>query len=197
MLYVFHEHIFPFKNSSSVSSVSFDSVTSFFWPSFPSSCSVSHSPESSSPVLSPSSSSDSPSPDMVSPHVSISHPVVSPSSSSPSSFVPSIPPGHIHIGSLSIALPCSLPPVAPVVHPMLTRSKTGALPSKPPMCLTYVSTSLPSAAVEPLSVKEALQSPQWSQAMLDEFQALQQQGTWTLVSLPAHKHVRHWLQVGF
>lgn len=62
------------------------------------------------------------------------------------------------------------------------------LPSKRPVCLTAISSSILSEPAEPLSVKEALQSPQWSQAMLDEFQALQHQGTWSLVPLLAHKH---------
>lgn len=71
--------------------------------------------------------------------------------------------------------------------PCLLDPKFGALPSKRPVCLTATTTSIPSSPTEPLSVKEALQSPQWSQAMLDEFQALQHQGTWSLVSLPAHE----------
>lgn len=193
---VFHEHIFPYKFSSSPSPPeSLSQVSHFFWPpnlsSIPNSTQVPSSADFTSfssslipPSVSLSSSSFSESPSLVSSKQTTSEPV---SSSPPSTLIPS---GQIPIGSLSIALPlppCKAKPVY-IPHPMQTRSKTA------PTCLTAVTTtpsssaSVSSSITEPLTVKEALQSSQWSQAMLDEYQALQKQGTWSLVPLPPHKH---------
>lgn len=58
---------------------------------------------------------------------------------------------------------------------MLTRSKAK---------LSYTACLLASAnPIEPQSFQEASTSPDWQVAMLDEYQALQKQGTWSLVPL--------------
>jgi histone deacetylase 1/2 len=59
---------------------------------------------------------------------------------------------------------------------MVTRGKTGNL--KPKVFL---------ANLEPTSVKTALADSKWSQAMKDEYQALINNNTWTLVPLPPHR----------
>ena len=50
-------------------------------------------------------------------------------------------------------------------------------------------------AGEPSSVTEALQSPEWKQAMDDEFESHHQNKTWTLVDLPsgAQTHGCRWV----
>lgn len=67
---------------------------------------------------------------------------------------------------------------APLVntHPMVTRAKAGIF--KPKSYLTET---------EPLSVKDALQSPHWLAAMQDELQALTKNKTWDLVPLPPNR----------
>jgi histone deacetylase 1/2 len=59
---------------------------------------------------------------------------------------------------------------------MVTRGKTGNL--KPKVFL---------ANLEPTSVKTALADSKWSQAMKDEYQALINNNTWTLIPLPPHR----------
>ncbi|CAJ2668100.1 unnamed protein product [Trifolium pratense] len=61
-------------------------------------------------------------------------------------------------------------------HSMITRAKTGSL--KPKAFLTEL---------EPQTVRCALNDPKWIQAMKDEYQALMNNNTWTLVPLPPHK----------
>ncbi|MCH96122.1 retrovirus-related Pol polyprotein from transposon TNT 1-94, partial [Trifolium medium] len=63
---------------------------------------------------------------------------------------------------------------------MQTRSKSGiVLPKrKPTLLLTHT---------EPKNVKQALLDPKWLAAMKSEFQALQQNQTWSLVHLPANR----------
>lgn len=96
-------------------------------------------------------------------------PVLSPSSESTSAN----PSPAIPIQSLEIHLP--LPPKQPPKpHPMLTRSKAKGLLSNP-HCLAV--TTSPSAFLEPTTYQEAFQTPAWTQAMNDEFQALQNQHT--------------------
>lgn len=62
-------------------------------------------------------------------------------------------------------------------HQMVTRAKSGIF--KPKNFLAHS---------EPKTIAEALEDTNWRQAMLDEFQALQQNNTWTLVPLPPHRH---------
>lgn len=68
---------------------------------------------------------------------------------------------------------------------MTTRSKTKGILSNP-HCLTVVTT--PSAFTEPLTYQEAFQTPAWTQAMHEKFQAPQTEHTWSLVPLPKNKH---------
>jgi hypothetical protein len=67
---------------------------------------------------------------------------------------------------------------------MQTRSKNGIYKPK----LGYV-TQTNYTLTEPSSYKVAAQYPQWCTAMQDEFDALQKQGTWTLVTSPPNKNV--------
>lgn len=69
---------------------------------------------------------------------------------------------------------------------MLTRSKAKNQITNP-HCLAV--TTSPSAFLEPSIYQEAFQTPAWTQAMHDEFQALQTQKIWSLVPLPFGKHV--------
>jgi histone deacetylase 1/2 len=59
---------------------------------------------------------------------------------------------------------------------MITRGKTGNL--KPKVFL---------AELEPKSVRSALSSDKWRKAMQDEYKALMDNNTWTLVPLPPHR----------
>ncbi|MCH92850.1 retrovirus-related Pol polyprotein from transposon TNT 1-94, partial [Trifolium medium] len=60
---------------------------------------------------------------------------------------------------------------------MQTRAKSGiVLPRQNPTLLL--------TSTEPKTVKQALQDPNWYNAMKEEFDALQRNQTWSLVSLP-------------
>jgi len=65
-------------------------------------------------------------------------------------------------------------------HPMITRSKAGIFKPK------AFSVEADNALREPTTVKAALSQPQWFQAMQKEYEALQQNNTWTLVSPPSN-----------
>uniref|UniRef100_A0A2N9JA74 Reverse transcriptase Ty1/copia-type domain-containing protein n=1 Tax=Fagus sylvatica TaxID=28930 RepID=A0A2N9JA74_FAGSY len=67
---------------------------------------------------------------------------------------------------------------------MQTRSKSGIFKPK----LGYAA-HIDYKTTEPPSYKIAAQHPQWCTAMQEEFAALQQQGTWSLVLPPPHKNV--------
>ena len=80
----------------------------------------------------------------------------------------------------------STPPVPHIIHPnnthsMRTRGKLGIVQPRlhPTLLLTHV---------EPTSYKTALKDAKWRLAMKDEFNALMNNQTWTLVSLPANRH---------
>ncbi|KAI5382563.1 hypothetical protein KIW84_070123 [Lathyrus oleraceus] len=62
------------------------------------------------------------------------------------------------------------------VHPTTTRAKNGIVQPKihPTLLLTHM---------EPTTVKQALASPHWFQAMQEEYQALLKNQTWTLVNM--------------
>ncbi|GAU27211.1 hypothetical protein TSUD_108020 [Trifolium subterraneum] len=71
------------------------------------------------------------------------------------------------------------PPIStPNKHPMVTRGKTGNLKPK-----------IFSATLEPTSVKTALKDPKWLHAMQNEYKALMDNKTWSLVPLPSHRKV--------
>ena len=63
---------------------------------------------------------------------------------------------------------------------MVTRSKAGIFKKKIYTASTVSSSLIPIFA-EPSNVQEALSSPKWKQAMTEEFNALMQNQTWTLV----------------
>uniref|UniRef100_A0A2N9IPP4 Integrase catalytic domain-containing protein n=1 Tax=Fagus sylvatica TaxID=28930 RepID=A0A2N9IPP4_FAGSY len=69
-------------------------------------------------------------------------------------------------------------------HPMQTKSKSGIHKPK----LGYA-TQVDYTVTEPSSYKIAAQHSQWCIAMQDEFDALQKQGTWSLVPPPPHKNI--------
>lgn len=88
----------------------------------------------------------------------------------------------------------SSPSVSPSVpsqttHSMTTRSKNGIYKPKHPLSLSAVvcKTSLPD--VEPSHFNEAIKHSVWQHAMAEEYKALVQQGTWTLVEPPSHANV--------
>lgn len=70
---------------------------------------------------------------------------------------------------------------APSIHPMLTRSKTKQLVTFSPHVLV--------SNLEPSSVCEALLDSQWVKAMEEEFTALQQNNTWTLVPFSSNMNL--------
>ncbi|XP_027343116.1 uncharacterized protein LOC113855685 [Abrus precatorius] len=61
-------------------------------------------------------------------------------------------------------------------HPMVIRGKAGIFKLKAMV-----------AEMEPITVREALQSPKWIQAMHEKLKALKQNQTWDLVPLPLHR----------
>jgi hypothetical protein len=67
---------------------------------------------------------------------------------------------------------------------MQTRSKSGIHKPK----LGYVA-QVDYTVTKPSSYKIAAQHSQWCTAMQDEFDALQKQGTWSLVPPPPHKNI--------
>lgn len=72
------------------------------------------------------------------------------------------------------------------LHPMQTRSKSGIYkPKKANLATKY---PLP-ISTEPTCVSQALKSPEWQQAMTDEFMALMRNSTWTLVPPQPHYNV--------
>jgi hypothetical protein len=67
---------------------------------------------------------------------------------------------------------------------MQTRSKSGIFKPK----VSYTA-QVDSSLTEPTSYTAASKHPQWCTAMTEEFQALQKQGTWTLVPPPPSKNI--------
>ncbi|KAI5327629.1 hypothetical protein L3X38_027025 [Prunus dulcis] len=81
--------------------------------------------------------------------------------------------------------------LAPPMHPMQTRSKSGIVKPKPFEEYQCYLTTIPSLhdTAEPATYKVASQSSVWIQAMRDEIAALHTQGTWDLVSMPVDKNI--------
>uniref|UniRef100_A0A2N9HNG4 Reverse transcriptase Ty1/copia-type domain-containing protein n=1 Tax=Fagus sylvatica TaxID=28930 RepID=A0A2N9HNG4_FAGSY len=75
-------------------------------------------------------------------------------------------------------------PLPPVTHPMQTQSKSGIFKPK----LGYKA-QIDYSITEPTSFTTASKHPQWCDAMHEEFQALQKQGTWSLVPPPSTKNI--------
>lgn len=84
-------------------------------------------------------------------------------------------------------LPPKSIPVAPPdnTHTMRTRSKSGYFMPKQDYSLTVSATISPI----PATYKAALKDPHWHNAMLDEYNALMQNDTWSLVPCPAGVNV--------
>lgn len=61
-------------------------------------------------------------------------------------------------------------------HPMITRSKDCVFIKK-----VFI------AVKEPISTKDALSVPEWKYAMVEDYEALQRNHTWTLAKLPPHR----------
>lgn len=175
----FLENDFPYpKLVSSVFSKNSSSSPTTSIPIFKSSISL------VSPVFFPPHSIPSPS------HSSLPTPSIVPSSSpvSTSGLLPSPSPISSFVPPASLGPSSSSPPVMPSistssisVHPMVTRSKRGIVVPKQPFTLMVHA----SPVTEPSSFKEAMHFPEWQQAMSEEYSALVQQGTWSLVPLPA------------
>ena len=75
-------------------------------------------------------------------------------------------------------------PLPPVTHPMQTQSKSGIFKPK----LGYKA-QIDYSITEPTSFTTASKHPQWCDAMHEEFQAVQKQGTWCLVPPPSTKNI--------
>ncbi|KAH9726030.1 retrovirus-related pol polyprotein from transposon RE1 [Citrus sinensis] len=136
----------------------------------------SYNPHSTSSIRSNSQSSDNPSHTdnqnlPLQQHISTSEPSTEPSTELPAE--PNIPTLQ------SIPYPSSS--VQPNIHPMTTRSKVGIFKPK-----LYTATLLHK---EPDSVYEAIQNPKWLTAMKEEYAALMQNGTWSLVPRMADQKV--------
>ncbi|KAL6269518.1 hypothetical protein ACE6H2_026429 [Prunus campanulata] len=76
-------------------------------------------------------------------------------------------------------------------HHMQTRAKSGISKQNPFPDYQCYHTTIPviSAADEPSSYRMAAQSPAWVKAMQEELEALQMQGTWSLVPCPSQKNI--------
>jgi histone deacetylase 1/2 len=71
-------------------------------------------------------------------------------------------------------------------HPMVTRARDGIHLPNPKYANVATTASPPSP---PTTVRAALRDPDWRMAMQEEFDALQSNGTWTLVPRPQHANV--------
>jgi transposase InsO family protein len=108
----------------------------------------------------------------------VPEPTATPASSSPVPFLTTAPTPVPEPISTDIPLP------NPISHPMQTKSKNGIVKPK----LTYAAL-VDYTLTEPPSYTVASKHSKWCTAMDEEFQALQQQATWTLVPLPDSKNV--------
>jgi hypothetical protein len=139
---------------------------------------------SSVPITSPSTlTSNTISSLPITPNITPSLPIISPAASNlPLPIVsPDIPTLPLNTAS---SHPNPIAPPTTSQHPMQTRSKSGIFKPK----LGYAA-HIDYTTTEPPSYKIAAQHPQWCTAMQEEFAALQQQGTWSLVLPPPHKNV--------
>lgn len=180
----FLETDFPYPKLVSSSSISSSSCTpTVSSPTVPSfrmvspliSDSLAVSQSSLSPLIPTPVVQSSPSP------VSIPTPLGNPISATPvADPTPLSPASPIDSSSTPPAVKSSAPIVP--VHSMHTRSKSGIFVPKIPFTLSVHSPPL----TEPLSFKEAIVFPEWQKAMSEEYSALIQQGTWSLVPLPAN-----------
>jgi hypothetical protein len=94
-----------------------------------------------------------------------------------------LPPINTNDSTIPSSVPITTQP-PPLQHHMQTRSKNGIFKPK----VSYA-TQVDYTTTEPTSYTNASKHSQWCTAMDEEFQALQKQGTWSLVPLPATKNV--------
>ncbi|KAL6326660.1 hypothetical protein AAG906_010834 [Vitis piasezkii] len=75
------------------------------------------------------------------------------------------------------------PPISvPSLHPMTTRSKVGTIkPKLLPDHITYLSTCVSPSDQLPTTVSQVLKNPNWHTTMVEDYQALVRNNTWTLV----------------
>ncbi|KAK1648574.1 hypothetical protein QYE76_066379 [Lolium multiflorum] len=79
------------------------------------------------------------------------------------------------------------PPPADNIHPMTTRAKRGIhVPPRERLNLSAIETAI---SPIPKTYRTALHDPHWRAAMTDEFNALMQNRTWTLVPCPAGANI--------
>jgi len=205
---IFDETTFPFHHLPTATS----SPSSLPQPiSLPPSLSLPLNPPVPSPSYPPNPTSQSTSPSsnssMPSSHATCPNEPPTPPTSLPD---PCPQPAPISLPNVPPAPPCTQPapcppynstphpnsprPPLPTSHPMQTRSKSnihkpraftdGTIFYPPPKALL---TLKPSPTIEPTSFTTANQSAEWRAAMNQEFNALLQNGTWTLV--PRHPNM--------
>ncbi|CAN1791218.1 Retrovirus-related Pol polyprotein from transposon RE1, partial [Linum perenne] len=96
---------------------------------------------------------------------------------------------NVHLGSepsSPATQPTRSPPAPPVQqHPMITRARNNSFKPKR-LFITQASVAPP---LEPKSVREAFQYPEWTAALTSEYQTLTKNGTWTLVPCQDHQNI--------
>ncbi|CAL9008157.1 unnamed protein product [Prunus brigantina] len=104
-------------------------------------------------------------------------------------LVPAISASDVNSSSVSDISALSVP--SGNTHPMQTRAKSGISKLKPFSDYQCYHTTIPVIAAdnEPSSYRIAAQSPAWVKAMHEELEALQMQGTWSLVPCPSRKNI--------
>jgi len=111
--------------------------------------------------------------------------IFAPPTTSPSSISPESPSLLSSAPSPSISTTSLMPTAASSLnaHSMITRAKDGIF--KPKALQSSLSADLP----EPSTYKQALTQPHWLHAMKAEYDALMQNNTWTLTTLPPTTNV--------
>jgi len=126
------------------------------------------------------------------------HPIhdTSPNSSSASALPSTLTAPALPTNTTSTVAPS--PPSEPhTCHPMTTRSRTNSLKPKafPDYQFFYTPKYPPKVFpntlqdTEPSCYTKSSKDPRWQQAMVEELQALQSNGTWTLCPKPPHQHI--------
>ncbi|KAM1900185.1 hypothetical protein ACFX14_029161 [Malus domestica] len=163
---VFDETCFPYKESitpvSPSPTISTDTMTLDIGPSLPYRPQSPPIPPNPTPPPLPSTVTPTPTPPLILP---IPTPPIS---------TPLAPTNASHIPSTSSSSQRILPPT----HSMTTRAKDGIHKPNPKYAFTSTVTNL---VLEPTCFTQANKSPEWRQAMAEEFTALLRTGTWSLV----------------
>lgn len=90
--------------------------------------------------------------------------------------------------SISVSSSSSFIPPPPPRHPMIARSQVGIY--KPRVSLSPLSlTAITGSTLEPQNFASASKSPNWIQATHDEYHALINQTTWSLVAPPPNSNI--------